>query len=112
MLIILRLVLCFVTPGPRCIKLFAGVFYGKNQETPAKKKIIHCNLHRDLPEFFMANKKSGKKFYATGPRCKAVRSGGGGGAGGAVAPPPPPRNFRSKKKKYTQILYFQIVLSV
>ena len=24
-------------PGPRCIKLFAWVFYGKNQETPAKK---------------------------------------------------------------------------
>ena len=29
----------FLRPGPRCIKLFAGVFYGKNQETLAKKKI-------------------------------------------------------------------------
>ena len=42
---------------------------------------------------------------------KAVRSGG---AGGAVAPPPPPPEIfeAKKKKKITQILYFQIVLSV
>ena len=30
-------IVCSCQPGPRCIKLFAGVFYGKNQETPAKK---------------------------------------------------------------------------
>ena len=40
---------------------------------------------------------------------KAVRSGGGGGGGGGGQLPP--INFQSKKK-ITQILYFQIVLSV
>ena len=40
----------------------------KTQETPAIL-FFHCNLHKDLPEFFYGKKKkSGKKFYATGPR--------------------------------------------
>ena len=58
----------FVISGPRCIKLFAGVFYGKNQETPAKKKISIAICIEICQSFFMAKKKSGKKFYATRPR--------------------------------------------
>ena len=34
-----------------------------------QQKKIHCNLHRDLPQFFYGQKNCGKKFYATGPRC-------------------------------------------
>ena len=45
-----------------------------------------------------------------GPNQGRTQRGGGGGAGGSC-PPPPPEIFKAKKK-YTQILYFQIVLSV
>ena len=58
---------------PRCIKLLPEFFTAKTQETPAIF-FSHCNLHRDLPEFFYGKKKSGKKFYATGPWCAIVSS--------------------------------------
>ena len=54
-------------PGSRCIKLFAGFFYGKNQETPAKKTIVHCNLHRDFARVFLWQKSLAKSFMQRGP---------------------------------------------
>ena len=50
-------------PWPRCIKLlleFFGVFYGKNSGNSGKF-FSHCNLHKDLPEFFYGQKKVWQK---------------------------------------------------
>ena len=52
--------------GPHCIKLFAGVFYGKNQETPAKKKSIAICIEI-CQSFFMAKKCLAKSFMQRGP---------------------------------------------
>ena len=60
--------------GPRCIKLFARVFYGKNQETPAKKNVSIAICIEICQSFFYGKKKSGKKFYALGPREERCRS--------------------------------------
>ena len=49
-------------------KTFCRSFLRQKSGNSGKKKKFHCNLHRDLPEFFYGKKKSGKKFYATGPR--------------------------------------------
>ena len=54
-------------PGPRCIKLSPEFFTAKTQETPAIF-FFHCNLHKDLPEFFYGEKKSlAKSFMQRGP---------------------------------------------
>ena len=64
-IIIMGTYIVHICTWPHCIKLFAGVFYGKNQETPAKK-CFHCNLHRDLPEFFYSKKKVWQKVLCNG----------------------------------------------
>ena len=59
---------CIVcTSGPHCIKLFAGVFYGKNQETPAKKKKSIAICIEICQSFFMAKKCLAKSFMQRGP---------------------------------------------
>ena len=49
-------------------KTFAGVFYGKNSGNSGKKKNSIAICIKICQSFSMAKKKSGKKFYATGPR--------------------------------------------
>ena len=49
-------------PGPRCIKLFARVFYGKNQETPAKKNVSIAICIEICQSFFYGKKSLAKSF--------------------------------------------------
>ena len=55
-------------PGPRCIKLFARLFFC-HRKTLANL-YANCNGKKKMPEFLsFCRKKLRQKFYATGPWC-------------------------------------------
>ena len=62
---ICRLTVHVCTPGPRCIKVLPAFFTAKFKKI-RQKKCFHCNLHRDLPEFFYGKKKVWQKVLCNG----------------------------------------------